>query len=69
VQEGSQLEGSSLREGTIKSLSGATVLVIKRGSEVMPNPDPMWQLVKDDTVLLLGTPEQLAAATRLFSRQ
>jgi len=69
VQEGSQLEGSSLREGTIKSLSGATVLVIKRGSEVMPNPDPMWQLEKDDTVLLLGTPEQLAAATGLFNRQ
>jgi len=69
VQEGSQLEGSSLREGTIKNLSGATVLVIKRGNDVVPNPDPVWQLEKDDTLLLLGTPEQLAAATGLFNRQ
>lgn len=67
VREGSQLEGRSLREGTIKSLSGATVLVIKRDNDVIPNPDPMWELKKDDIVLLLGTPEQLVAAGRLFS--
>ncbi len=66
VREGSQLEARSLREGTIRNMSGATVLVIKRGEEVVPNPDPVWELRRDDLVLLLGSAEQLAAAGRLF---
>jgi CPA2 family monovalent cation:H+ antiporter-2 len=66
VKTGSQLEGKGLREGTIRSMSGASVLVIKRGEEVVPNPDPVWELQTDDLVLLLGTPEQLAVAGRLF---
>jgi len=69
VQAGSQLDGNSLRDGKIKGLSGATVLVIKRGEDVIPNPDPVWELAKNDTVLLLGSPEQLAAAGRLFNRE
>ena len=66
LQKGSQLEGESLREGTIRNMSGATVLVIKRGEEVVANPDPVWELQPDDLVLLLGSPEQLAVAGRLF---
>jgi CPA2 family monovalent cation:H+ antiporter-2 len=66
LQKGSLLEGKSLREGIIRSMSGATVLVIKREDEVVPNPDPVWELQENDLVLLLGTPEQLAMAGRLF---
>ena len=66
VKKGSQLEGTGLRQGTIRTMSGATVLVIKRGDEVVPNPDPVWELQYDDLVLLLGAPEQLAVAGRLF---
>ncbi|MDU0460347.1 MAG: cation:proton antiporter [Geobacteraceae bacterium] len=66
VKARSQLEGEGLREGSIRKMSGATVLVIKRGEEVVPNPDPVWELQVDDILLLLGTPEQLAVAGRLF---
>lgn len=66
IQKGSPLEGTSLREGVLRSRSGASILVIKRGEEVVPNPDPVWELQEKDIVLLLGTPEQLAAAGRLF---
>jgi CPA2 family monovalent cation:H+ antiporter-2 len=66
VKKGSQLEGKGLSEGTIRNMSGATVLVIKRGDEVVPNPDPVWELQENDIVLLLGAPEQLAAVGRLF---
>lgn len=66
VKKGSKLDGEMLKEGTIRSLSGATVLVIKRDAEVVPNPDPVWELQPDDLVLLLGSPEQLAEADRLF---
>ena len=62
----SALEGTSLRDGILRSKSGATVLAIKRGEEVTTNPDPVWELLANDIVLLLGTPEQLVAAGKLF---
>ncbi len=66
VHKESLLEGQTLRKGTIRNLSGATVLVIKRNDEVVPNPDPVWELKDNDLLLLLGSPPQLAAAARLF---
>lgn len=66
VHNESVLEGQSLSRGTIRNQSGATVMVIKRGDEMVPNPDPVWELKCGDIVLLLGTPAQLAAAGKLF---
>jgi CPA2 family monovalent cation:H+ antiporter-2 len=66
VAKGSVLEGTGLRDGLLRSKSGATILAIRRGEEVSQNPDPVWELRSDDFVLLLGTPEQLAAAAKLF---
>jgi len=66
VHKGSPLMGTSLRDGVLRSRSGATILAIKRGGDTVPNPDPVWELKEGDIVLLLGSPEQLAAAGRLF---
>jgi CPA2 family monovalent cation:H+ antiporter-2 len=65
VHKDSALEGTSLKEGILRNRSGATILTIKRGEELIPNPDPVWELRAEDIVLLLGTPEQLAAAGKL----
>ena len=45
---------------------GATLLMIKRGNDVIPNPDPVWELHEGDVVLMMGTTDQLAAAASLF---
>lgn len=66
VGAGSLVDGTSLREGIVRARSGASILTIKRGNELVPNPDPIWELKSDDILLLLGTPEQLAAAAPLF---
>ena len=66
LQKGSKLEGTSLRDGILRNMSGATILTIKRGEELIPNPDPVWEMKSGDIVLLLGTSEQLAAAGKLF---
>lgn len=66
VKKGALLAGESLRDGTIRERSGATVLVIKRGDEVAANPDPVWELQEEDVVLLLGSREQLVVAGKLF---
>jgi monovalent cation:H+ antiporter-2, CPA2 family len=62
----SPLVGTSLRDGILRERSGATLLMLKRGEEVIPNPDPVWPLLDGDIVLLIGTPEQLAVAAGLF---
>lgn len=66
VGPASPLVGKSLRDGILRDRSGTTLLMIKRGNEVIPNPDPVWEIREDDIVLILGTPEQLAAAAPLF---
>jgi CPA2 family monovalent cation:H+ antiporter-2 len=66
VGHGSLLEGKSMREGTLRDRSGVTVLAIRRGDDTVTNPDPVWELRSGDIVLLLGTPEQLSAAGKLF---
>jgi monovalent cation:H+ antiporter-2, CPA2 family len=62
----SPLVGSCLRDGILRDRSGAPLLMIKRGNGVIPNPDPVWEVRENDIVLILGTPEQLAAAAGLF---
>jgi CPA2 family monovalent cation:H+ antiporter-2 len=62
----SPLVGKSLREGVLRERSGATLLMIKRGDLVVPNPDPVWELQEGDVVLIMGTSDQLAAAAGLF---
>lgn len=66
VSKGSVLAGESLGAGTLRSRSGATLLAIRRGEQVIPNPDPVWEMLEDDVVLLIGTPPQLAVAGKLF---
>jgi CPA2 family monovalent cation:H+ antiporter-2 len=66
VQEESPVEGETLRGGLLREKSGASVVAIRRGEEITSNPDPVWQFRKDDIVLLLGSPEQLRVAARLF---
>jgi CPA2 family monovalent cation:H+ antiporter-2 len=66
VQKGSAADGSALRDGLVRGKSGATILVIKRGDEVVSNPDPVWELHSEDIVLLLGNTRQLSVASTLF---
>jgi len=66
VQSGSVADGSVLRDGLVRGKSGATILAIKRGDEVISNPDPTWELRINDIVVLLGNPQQLSVASTLF---
>uniref|UniRef100_C6E855 Sodium/hydrogen exchanger n=1 Tax=Geobacter sp. (strain M21) TaxID=443144 RepID=C6E855_GEOSM len=66
VQKGSPVEGESLREGLLRTQSGVTLVAVKRGPDITPNPDPVWQFCVNDIALVLGTPEQMRAAAKLF---
>lgn len=67
VRDGARVIGQSLAELRVRELTGATVLVVLRGSRVLPNPDPDLVLHPGDQFLALGTSEQLDRLAKLAS--
>ena len=67
VERGTAMDGKQLGESGLRERSGATVVAIQRsGVEMVVNPAGTTSLAADDIVLLLGKPEQLGSAVRLF---
>jgi len=67
AETGSELEGKTLGESRIREKGGATVVAIQReAGEVIANPAVTDVIRPGDSVVLLGRPEQLAAAAWLF---
>ena len=66
VEAGSESTGSSLAQLNIRQRFGVTVLAVRRGSEVIPNPNPNDRLQANDIVMLLGTTSQVHEAASLF---
>src|SRR6185436_14513851 len=58
--------GNTISDLQIRTRTGASVVVIKRGAETITNPSPDVDLRSDDQVLLLGTPPQLREAKSVF---
>lgn len=68
VYEGSQVTGQTLTALNLQQVTGASVLVVMRGSRVLPNPAPNLTLQAGDQLLALGTVEQLDRLETLVSR-
>jgi len=60
IKPGSELEGRSLREADVRGRTGAVVLAVKTASgQLLTNPSPDRPLEAGDTLIALGTFEQL----------
>lgn len=67
VERGSPVAGRTLAGARLRSRTGATLVAVQKGSApVVSNPDPKIALEPGDLAMLLGSPDQLAAAARLF---
>jgi CPA2 family monovalent cation:H+ antiporter-2 len=66
VPKGSALAGLTLAGSRIRETTGASVVGLRRGGVPILNPAPVMRLSVGDTVVLLGTPEQVEAARALF---
>ena len=67
VEQGSEVDGRSLAGSRLRTLTGATLVALQKGSgSLLSNPDPEALLEQGDVVMLLGSAPQLAAAARLF---
>jgi len=69
VEGGSEADGKSIAELAIRKRFGTTVLAVRREGQVLSNPDPEAKLERDDVVVLLGSPEDLAVVANIFVRE
>jgi voltage-gated potassium channel len=67
VRENSMMAGRSLGYLRDQDHSGANILVIRRGQQVIPNPDATLVLAPGDEVLALGTAHQLQGLVNLIA--
>lgn len=65
---GAKAIGQSLGELNARVITGASVLVIFRGNQVLPNPGPNEVLQAGDQLLAFGTAEQLDDLENLISK-
>jgi CPA2 family monovalent cation:H+ antiporter-2 len=69
VSERSPLAGKSLKEIDMRKNYGLTVLGIRRNAQIMSNPDGEVKLFPNDKLIILGSPEKIAAVASLFEKQ
>jgi CPA2 family monovalent cation:H+ antiporter-2 len=67
IREGSLLVGKGLAELDFRKQVGATVVAIKRGDEIIENPGAHSVFRKGDIAYVLGKPDQIAEAGRIFA--
>jgi CPA2 family monovalent cation:H+ antiporter-2 len=61
LPEGDTVVGKTIGDLRIRTSTGASIVAVVRGEEVVPNPGPEIALRAGDLVGVLGTPEQRAA--------
>ena len=59
IDAGSKLSGRSIGDLDIRKHTGATVLALLRGKQVIANPQPEELILVGDTVVVAGTTEQV----------
>ncbi len=67
VAAGTHACGSTLRALDLRGRTGATVLVLRRGSETMANPAPDLKLQSGDVLVLFGRGSEMDAARALLA--
>jgi voltage-gated potassium channel len=60
----SDLAGQSFEEAKLKETTGALVLAIRRNEEFFPNPESAMRLERGDTIIALGSRNQLHQLAR-----
>ena len=67
IPEGARAVGKLIRELSVRSHSGASIVGIERGGNSIINPDPHEELQAGDHVLLIGQGNQLVVAEELLT--
>lgn len=66
VGDGSPLAGATIRESSLRSRTGVTVLAVQRGTNTISNPDPDIGVRAGDVLVLVGTSDAYVALDELL---
>ncbi|HVY28391.1 MAG TPA: cation:proton antiporter [Polyangiaceae bacterium] len=66
VREGSGADGASPAKLKLRSSTGALVVGVQRGDELLQNPDPQAAFAAGDVVFMVGTSSAIRSALPLF---
>jgi CPA2 family monovalent cation:H+ antiporter-2 len=66
VSDHSSASGRSIKELRIRTKTGATVIAVKRGNEIIPSPELEFVFIPGDILYLIGTKENLLKAFALL---
>ncbi len=66
IKDRSWASGRSIQELKIRSTTGATVIAVKRGNEIIPSPGLDFVLIRGDILYLIGNKESLSKAFALL---
>jgi len=66
---GSPLVGQRLADSDLRSVYGVTVIAIRRGDELRPNPGGDERIEAGDLLVVMGLGEEVAAASALVTRE
>jgi CPA2 family monovalent cation:H+ antiporter-2 len=66
VGPGAPVDGKTIGEMSLRKRYGVTIVGVRRGDEVIGEPDAGTSLSAGDVVVVLGRPERLAVAADLF---
>lgn len=69
VGEKSVFAGKTIAETAMRKTCGVTMVAIKHGDSVIPNPEPATTVHGNDIAYLLGKPEMIAIATDLLTKE
>ncbi|HWR74384.1 MAG TPA: cation:proton antiporter [Bacteroidales bacterium] len=69
VGEKSVFASKTIAETALRKTCGVTMVAVKQGDVVIPNPGPTTLITGNDIVYLLGKPEMIAIATDLLSKE
>jgi len=64
IKRGSPLKGLSIKRLDLRAKTGATIMAIKRGENIILNPSPETTLEEEDLLVLIGDPKDLNRAFR-----
>jgi TrkA domain protein len=65
LPQGSPLADTSLADTRMRERSGASIIAIIRGGEARPNPQPDEVLRAGDTLMVIGSRDQVRGAAEM----
>jgi len=66
VPADSELAGETIEAADVRRRTGASIIAVEHGDEVTPNPDPGAGVGAGDTVVVIGSREEVAAFRAAF---